>query len=150
MMLMQWLGIILIAALLAIAPGFASAQPAKDTSPATQPQGPEVKGEAAGKVVSYTPEERQAYEKKTAADIEMMEKRVGDLVTKARKVVPQKRRQVITIMHGLQVRVMVAREQLAALEKAPADTWSGLKPGMDKAMADLKKTWEESAPYLQL
>jgi len=146
---MQWLGIILMAGLLAIAPGSVSAQPVKDTSPATQPQGQTAKGEAAGKVTSYTPEERQAYEKKTTTDLEKMEQRIGDLVAKERKVVPQKRREVIKIMQGLQVRALVAREQLATLKKAPEDTWSGLKPGMDKAMADLKKTWEESAPYLQ-
>lgn len=146
---MKWLGIMFMAALLAIAPGYGSAQPAKDTSPATQPQGPEVKGEPAGTAKSFTPAERQAYEKKTAADLDAMEQRIGDLVAKVRQVVPQKRRQVIKIMRGLQVQSLDARNQLAALEKAPENTWSGLKPSMDRTMAELKKTWEASAPYLQ-
>jgi hypothetical protein len=100
---MRWLGIMLMAALLASAPNYGSAQPAKDTSPATQPQNPEVKGEAAGTVKNVTPEERQAYEKKTAADLELMENRIGELVDKVRKVMPSKRRQVIKIMRSIQI-----------------------------------------------
>ena len=42
-----------------------------------------------------------------------------------------------------------ALNQLAALKKAPENTWSGLKPGMDKTMAELRKTWEASEPYLK-
>ena len=146
---MKWLGIMFMAALLASAPGYGSAQQPKDTSPATQPQGPAVKAEPAGTVKSFTPAERQAYEKKTAADLDAMEQRIGDLVTKSRQVVPQKRRQVIKVMRGLQVQSLDARNQLAALEKAPEDAWGGLKPGMDRAMAELRKTWEASEPYLQ-
>ena len=54
-----------------------------------------------------------------------MEQRVGDLVTKSRQVVPQKRRQVIKIMRGLQVQSLDARNQLAALGKAPEDAGAG-------------------------
>ena len=146
---MKWLGIMFMATLLAIAPGYGSAQQPKDTSPATQPQGPEVTGEPAGTAKSFTPAERRAYEKKTAADLEAMEQRIDDLVAQVRKVVPQKRREVTKVMRGLQVRALVAREQLAALEKAPENTWSGFKADMDKAMAELRKAWEASEPYLQ-
>jgi len=149
---MRWLGVIMVmAALLASAPGYASAQPAgeKGLPPAVQPPGPEVKGEAPGPAKSFTPEERQAYEKKTAADLEVMEQRLQDLVGSVQKVIPQKKRQVIKIMRGLQVQTLAARNQLTALEKAPEDTWSGLKVNMDKTMAELKTNWEASEPHLK-
>jgi len=81
---MRWFGIMLMAALLASAPGYASAQPAgkKEPSPATQPQGSAVKAEPAGMAKTYTPEERKAYEKKTAAELEAIEQRIDELVGK--------------------------------------------------------------------
>jgi hypothetical protein len=147
--LMKWLGIMFMAALLALAPGLGSAQQSKDTPAVTQPQGPEVKKEAAAPAKSFTPAERQAYEKKTASDLDTMEKRVGDLVVKVREVVPQRRREVMKIMRGLQTQALAARNQLTALEKAPENSWGALKPGMDRTMAELRKTWEVSALYLQ-
>jgi len=123
---MKWLGIMFMAALLASAPSYGSAQQPKDTSPAIQPQGPEVKGEPAGTAKSFTPAARQAYEKKTAADLDAMEQRIGDLAAKVRTGVPQKRRQVIKVLRGLQVQSQGARNQLAALEKAPENTWGFL------------------------
>ena len=46
----QWFGILFLAALLAFAPGYAGAQSpgASATTPATQPQNPDVKAEPAG------------------------------------------------------------------------------------------------------
>jgi len=148
---MNRLGIMLMAALLAIAPGYASAQPQgkKETAPATQPQTPEVKAEPAGAAKTFTPEERQAYEKKTAAELEAMEKNIGDLGQKVNKIVPQKKRMVIKIIKSLQLQTMDARKQLAALEKAPENAWGGLKPGMDRAMAELRKAWDEAEPHLK-
>ena len=80
---MKWLGILFMAALLVIAPGYGSAQQPKDTPPATQPQGPAVKGEAAGTAKSFTPAERQAYEKKTAEELDAIQQKIADLRIKA-------------------------------------------------------------------
>ena len=48
-----------------------------------------------------------------------MEQRVGDLVAKVRKVMPQRRRQVIKIMRGLQVQTLAAREPVGRPGKSP-------------------------------
>ena len=140
---MKWLGIMFMAALLASAPSYGSAQPAKDTSPATQPQGPEVKGEAAGTAKSFTPAERQAYEKKTAADLKKMQEKVDALKVKARQVVQQKKRMALKAMISLQRQANAAKNTLADLEKAPDQDWSRFKAQMDKAMEDLTKTYQE-------
>jgi hypothetical protein len=74
-MLMIWLGMMLMAALLIVAPGSGSAEPpVKDsTSPATQSKNLEKQGEQAGAVKSYSPEEKRAYQKKTTADLEKLQ-----------------------------------------------------------------------------
>ena len=146
---MKWLGIMFMAALLASAPSYGSAQPAKDTSPATQPQGPEVKGEAAGTAKSFTPAERQAYEKKTAADLKEMQEKVDALKVKARQVVQQKKRMALKAMVSLQREANVAKNTLAALEKAPDQDWSRFKAQMNKAMEDLTKTYKEVEAHLE-
>jgi hypothetical protein len=146
---MKWLGIMFMAALLAIAPGYGSAQQPKDTSPATQPQGPEVKGEPAGTAKSFTPAERQAYEKKTAANLEEIEKNIDASVLKVNKVVPQKKRMVTKIVKGLAVQAMNARNQLEALQKAPENSWGGLKINMDRNMESLNETWETAKPLFE-
>ena len=54
--MMKWFGMMFMAALLVCAPGYGSAQQAKDTS--------------SGTAKSFTPEERKAYEKKIAAELD--------------------------------------------------------------------------------
>ena len=148
---MKWLGIMLMAALLASAPGYGSAQPAgkKDPSPATQPQSPEVKGEPAGTAKSSAPEDRQAYEKKTAAELEAIEQRIDELLLKAGKVKPQKKRTFIKNTRALAQQTMAARNQLTALEKAPETAWSQDKAKMDRAMQELRKDREAAEMYLK-
>jgi hypothetical protein len=141
---MRWLGIMLMAALLASAPGYGNAQPAgkKDPSPGTQPQSPAVKLEPVGAVKTYIPEERKAYEKNTAAELEAIEQRTDELVLKAGKVKPQKKRTFIKNTRALAVQTMAARNQFTALEKAPENAWGGLKADMDRAMQELRKLRE--------
>lgn len=100
---MQRLGIMLMAALLAIAPGYASAQQAKDTSPATQPQVPKVKGEAAGTAKRFTPADRKAYEKKAAAELDAIQQKIAELRGQATTGAPQKKRMIIRAANNLQI-----------------------------------------------
>jgi hypothetical protein len=146
---MKWLGILFTAMLLVIAPGYGSAQQPKDTPPATQPQSPAVKGEAAGTAKSFTPAERQAYEKKTAADLEVMDKNIDGAVLKVNRVVPQKKRMVTKIVKGLAVQAMNARQQLEALQKAPEDSWGEQKIKMDRDMESLNQAWEQAKPLFE-
>ena len=141
---MKWLGILFMAALLAIAPGYGSAQQPKDTSPATQPQGPEVKGEAAGTAKSFTPAERQAYEKKTAEELDAIQQKIADLRVKATTGAPQQKRGLMLAANNLQMQKVAAGNRLTALEKAPETAWGQQKADLDKAMADLRKSCEKA------
>jgi hypothetical protein len=147
---MKWLGMMLMAALLIVAPGYGiAAPPGKDsTSPATQSKDLGNRGEQAQAVKSYTPEEKRAYQKKVAADLEKIQQGIGELKVKGRTVVPQQKRMVLRALIGLQNKANAARNKLAALENTPESSWSGLKADMDKAMANLTKTYKEVEAHL--
>ena len=149
---MKWLGIMLMAALMASAPRFGIAQTAKgkSASPATQPQSLERKGEPSQAAKSYTSEERQAYQRKVAAELSDLNQKIEDLHAKYKVgYQPQTRRTTLKILHSLSKQHFAAQNQLAALEKASEKDWGGLKVEMDKTMKELTKACQEaSAPAI--
>jgi hypothetical protein len=145
---MQWLGIMFMVAL-AIAPGYGSAQQPKDKSPAAQSQSPAVKGEAGGTAKSFTPAERQSYEKETARELEAIQKKIADLRVKATTGSPQMKRLLIQTANSLQFQKTAAGNQLTALEKASEKAWAQQKAELDKAMADLRKACETNATSIK-
>jgi hypothetical protein len=138
---MQWLGILLMAALLAGAPGYASAEPrgTSGAAPATQSQGSEVKAEPAGAVRTYTPKEKKDYQKKTAAELAAIQEKIIDLKLNAGKGRRQSRRMIPQSANSLQAQILAAKDRLAAMEQAPDPTWGELKAEMDKTMDELVK-----------
>jgi hypothetical protein len=138
---MQWLGILLMAVLLAAAPGYAGAESpgAGATTPATQPQGPAVKGEPAGAVQIYTPKEKKEYQKKTAAELAAIQEKIIDIKMKAGTEPRRSRRMIPMGANSLQAQVLAAKNQLAAMELAPDQTWGNMTTEMDKAMDKLAK-----------
>jgi hypothetical protein len=142
---MQWLGIMFMAALLVIAPGFGSAQQQKDTSAATLPKGPEVKGEPAGTAKSFTPAERKAYEKKTAEELDAIQQKIAELRMKARTGAQQQKRLFIQAANNLQMQQIAAENELAALKKASESAWGPQKAKLDKAMEGLRRAFEPTA-----
>lgn len=140
---MQWLGILLMAMLLA-APGYASAEPpgTSGAAPAAQPQGSEVKAEPAGAVPSYTPKEKKDYQKKTAAELAAIQEKIIDLKLNAGKGRRQSRRMIPQSANSLQAQILAAKDRLAAMEQAPDPTWGELKAEMDKTMDELVKALE--------
>ncbi len=130
---MKLLGIILTAALLAVAPAYGQAQ----------------KESPAPKAKSYTAGERQAYEKKTAGDLEDLEAKIHDLNAKAHAAAPQIKRTMLRAMLGLQKQSLAAKNKLAGLEKASEKDWGGLKVDMDKAMQELTKAYEDAESRLK-
>jgi hypothetical protein len=139
---MKWLGILCMAALLASAPGYGRAQQPKDASPATQPQGPAVKGEPAGTVKSFTPAERKAYEKKTAEELDAIQQKISELRMKARSGAPQQKRLLIQAAKNIQLQKIAVASELTTLEKASESAWGSQKVKLDKAMEELRQAFE--------
>ncbi|MDD2904254.1 MAG: hypothetical protein PHU44_17640 [Syntrophales bacterium] len=136
---MKWIGILFMAALLALAPSYGSAQQTKEKSPATQSQNPEVKGEPAGTAKSFTPAEKRAYEKKTAKELEAIQQGIADLRIKAATGSPQMKRLLIRTAGNLQLQKLGAETQLTTLKKASDASWGQQKAELDKSMEDLRR-----------
>jgi hypothetical protein len=148
---MKWLGILVMTALVASAPGYASAQQAGESgaTPPPQPKSSQESPKPAPPAKSYTQEDRQAYEEKAAADLEAMQKKLEELRGKQRKVPVQSRRQVLMAMSNLQRGLSGAKAQLASMQKAPPESWGGLKANLDRAMATWNRDYADVAARLQ-
>lgn len=144
---MKWLGIMFMAVLLAIAPGYGSAQPQKDTPPAAQT--PEVKGEPAAAAKSFTAAERKDYEKKTAEELAAIQDKIAGLRVQATSGAPQQKRTLILAANNLQFQKVAAGNRLTALEKAPEAAWGQQKAELDKAMEQLRKSCENAGIQLK-
>jgi hypothetical protein len=136
---MKWLGIMLMAGLLAGGPGYGSAaQPAPKGTPAVpQSQGPEVKGGQVQAAKTYSPKDRKEYQNKIDVDLAQIQKRIEDLRGKVAKVVQQKRRTFRMALVDIERKDVLAQGRLAALKKAPEKDWSGMTADMDKAVEEL-------------
>ena len=148
---MKWLGMMLTAALLAMAPGYGSAQPVegKSASPATQPKNLEKKGEQAQAAKSYSPKERQAYQQKVAADLANLQQKIDDLHGKYEMARPQMKRTTLRVLHTLKKQLSDTQNQLTTLKEASEKDWGDLKVEMDKAMQGLTQSCQEAESRLQ-
>jgi hypothetical protein len=137
---MKWLGILLTTTLLAGVPGYGNAQPAgaQGTTPPPQTKGSQEAPKQAQPAKSYSQEDRQAYEKKAAEDLDAMQKKLGELRGRQQKVPTQARRQVMMAMGNLQRGLIGAKAQLASMQKASPENWGGMKADLERAM----KTWD--------
>lgn len=142
---MKWLGILFVAVLLVIAPGYGSAQQQKDTAPATQTQGAAVKSAPAGTATSFTPADRKAYEKKTAEELDAIQKKIADVRMQGTAGSPQKKRLMIQAAKNLQLQQTYASSELSALEKTSGSAWGPQQAKVEKAMAALRKAFEPTA-----
>lgn len=148
---MKLFGMMLMTTLLAMAPGYGSAEPpGKDiTSQATQPKVTEEQAAPVPAAKNYTLKERQVYQKKVAADLDKLQQKIDDLATEGGTASPQMKHTRARAMIGLQKQVFVGRSQLAALEKATEKEWSGLKVEMDKTMKALAKAYKKAESGFQ-
>ncbi len=141
---MKWLGIMVTAALVAATPGYGGAQsPMKSPqTEGTQATGDAVKGQAAGQGTIVTPDERQAYEKKVAADLGVIDTKIGDLRVKTTKVPSQQKRLTMLQMQSLYTQAVAARTQLGNLAKSQGDAWNQAKDKLDRSMQELTRNLE--------
>jgi hypothetical protein len=135
---MRWLWIMCMAALLAGAPDYARAQPAKNTSQVS----PKVKKAPAETAKSFTPAERQAYEKKTAEELDTFQQKITELKIKATTGKSQNKRLLIQAATNLQMQQSAAVRELAALKKTSQSAWGPQKAKLDKDMEGLRKAFQ--------
>ncbi|MCL5057768.1 MAG: hypothetical protein M1130_07210 [Actinobacteria bacterium] len=147
---MKWLGILFMAVLLAVAPIYGNAQQTKEKAiPPTQPQTQVEKGKQAQAGKTYTQKERENYEKQTATEWAENQQKIDALKTKQETAPVQMRRMILKGLVRLQRGIFTGQKQLAAMEKAPADTWSGMRADMDKAKEGWNKEYESFVARLK-
>lgn len=132
---MKWLGIMLMAVLLAIVPGYGQAQPQAK--------------EATAPAANYTPEARKDYEKNAAKDLEALEQQIRDLSVKAHTAAPQIKRTMVKAAVSLDKQAVAARKMLGDLQNASQKNWGDIKTAMDKALDDLKKSYDNVVARLK-
>jgi hypothetical protein len=141
---MKWLGILLMAALLAGSPNSGNAQQAEDKNvpPPAQPKSQVKKDQPAQAAKTFTQQERKDYEKKAEAEWGEMQQKLEALKSKQETAPPQMRRMILKGLVSLQRGVYAGQNQLAAMVKAPDDTWSGMKAELDKSKEAWNKEYE--------
>jgi len=141
---MRWLGILVAAALLAMAPGYGGAQsPLKSPQPeGTQVKGSAVEGQAPGQQKTFRPEERKDYEKKVAAELKALDTRIADLRVKTAQVAPQQKRMVLFHMQYLYNEVVTARNELGDLVNSQGEAWNQAQAKLAATMQDLTRNLE--------
>ena len=117
--------------------------------PAPQPKSSGQVAKQAQSAKSYTQEERQAYEEKTAKDLETMQKQLGELRGQQPKVRPQLKRQVMRSMVNLQRGLSQAQAMFASLSKASGQPWAEIKGQLDSAIATWNRNYADLAARLQ-
>jgi hypothetical protein len=148
---MKWLGIVFMAALLTGVSGAGNAQPTgeKSVTPPAQPQGQVEKSKPAQAEKTYTEKERKDYEKQATADWAGMQQKIDALKTQQEAAPPQLRRMFLKGLVNLQRGVYAGKYQLAAMVKAPNDTWGGMKTQLDKAKEAWNQEYEAFVTHLK-
>ena len=100
------------------------------------------RGPGSGQQKTLSPEERQAYEKKIAADLEAMDTKIADLRMKTAKVAPQQKRLVLFHMQYLYNEAVAARNQLNTLVKSQGEAWNQAQVKLEATMQDLTRNVE--------
>lgn len=145
---MRWFGIMMLATMLAVVPASASAQQQGKGSPSKAPQtkAPEAKGpQAPPAAKSFTPQEREDYEKKTDAALADLQMKISDLRAKANAAAPNVKKMYTRNVMSLQKMAGVARNKFTALQKASKEEWQKLKKEMEEIMKQLSKVYEGAA-----
>ena len=107
-----------------------------------------MKAAPAAPAESYTPEARKEYEKNAAKDLDVLKQQIHDLSVKAQTAAPQIKRSMLRAMVSLDRQVIAAQKRLGDLEKASQKDWGALKAEMDKALDNLKKSYDNVEAHL--
>jgi hypothetical protein len=115
--------------------------PLRATTPSPHPQ--EKGQQAPASVKTYTPEEKQGYQKKMASDIAEIRKEIDKLVATWQGAGEGRKQAIRKDIVAIQQMSIRAQWKLRALEKASDKEWPYLKISMDAAMKDLIGAFSE-------
>ena len=82
------------------------------------------------------------YQEKMEAQLQELTAKLGELKGKAAKATTDAKAEMNKQIEALKPKLEAAHQKMAELKAASGPAWEKLKEGSEKAMADLKKTWE--------
>jgi 3-deoxy-D-manno-octulosonic-acid transferase len=85
---------------------------------------------------------KEAYQEKLEAQIKEWSAKLAELKTKADKAGAEAKEQMYKHIDQLRARKEATQQKLNEIRAAKADTWENLKAGSEKALDEMKKTWE--------
>jgi hypothetical protein len=85
---------------------------------------------------------KEAYQEKLEAQVKEWSAKLTELKAKADKAGAEAKVQMYQQIDQLRARTETAQQKLNEIKAASADTWEHLKAGSEKAVEEMKKTWE--------
>lgn len=86
---------------------------------------------------------KKAYQEKIEAQIKEWTAKMQEFKAKADKASAEAKIQMYQQIDRLRVQKEAAQEKLNAIKAASGDSWEALKTGSERALEEMKKTWED-------
>ena len=136
-------GIFILIGLLAVSLGCGQQEPKKEvTSKDVQQKATE----AAKTAKEYLAQQQEKYLKQAQEKLTNLDKQISNLRQQAEKQTGDMQQKLTEQADSLQKKLAAAKEKLAAMKNASADAWKKLKYGMDSAMDEMEKAYQQAEP----
>ncbi len=99
--------------------------------------------EAVEKALTYTQQQKEAYQKQIEGKIKEYDRKLEELKSRAGKMEKEAKKDASKAIEELQGKQETLSQKLEELKKATGQGWEDLKSGMDKAAEDLAKAYAE-------
>lgn len=93
----------------------------------------------------YTAQQKQAFQKAMQGELVAMERHIDSLKAESRKASGQARADLQLAIQELEQKKAVAAQKLAKLQSSSAQAWTDASSATNKAMEDMKKSYEKAA-----
>ncbi len=95
----------------------------------------------------YTLQEKQEYQKRIESQLADLSQRIDELKEKAKTAKQDAVVKLQAQMEALKKQKEVAEQKLSELRSSTSNAWGEVKDGVDKAMDNLKKAYENARSY---
>jgi F0F1-type ATP synthase membrane subunit b/b' len=85
---------------------------------------------------------KEAYQEKLEAQIKEWTAQLAEMKAKADKAGADAKSQMYQQIDQVRARKEAVQQKLTEIKAASADSWQALKTGSEKALDEMKKTWE--------
>jgi predicted nucleic acid-binding Zn-ribbon protein len=110
--------------------------------------GDELRKQAVGTLETakkFTEQQKGEYQKKIESELTDLGKRIGELKERAETAKSESLAALQVKIADLRERQKTAENKLGELKSATAQAWTEIKDGLDRAVTDLRKSYENAA-----